>query len=184
MRIRLFVALIIPDETKNQIKGIRKNIFPDEDKFKWEDDSKVHLTLKFIGEVKEEILEPITKELNFLEHFQKVNCTLEKFGFFFKAKDEPRILWLGLNLNKAIYSIVEELNQRLSKFSIPIEHRKFKAHLTLLRIKNDVPKDFISKFSNAKIPENNFSANEIVLMKSELTANGSTYKEIKKYYLK
>jgi len=182
--IRLFVALIIPNETKNQIKEIRKKIFPDEDKFRWEDNPKIHLTLKFIGEVKENLLELITKELNFLEHFQKINCTLEKFGFFFKAKDEPRILWLGLNLDKSLYSIVEELNQRLSKFQIPFEHRKFKAHLTLLRIKNDVSKDFISKFSNAKIPETNFSANEIVLMKSELTANGSTYTEIKKYYLK
>ncbi len=182
--IRLFVALIIPNETKNQIKEMRKKIFPDESKFRWEDNSKIHLTLKFIGEVKENLLEPITKELNFLEHFQKINCTAERFGFFFKAKDEPRILWLGLNLDKSLYSIVEELNQRLSKFIIPVEHRKFKAHLTLLRIKNDVSKDFISKFSNAEIPEINFSTNEIVLMKSELSSNGSAYKDIKKYYLK
>jgi 2'-5' RNA ligase len=182
--IRLFVALIIPDETKNQIKEIRKKIFPDEGKFKWEDDSKIHLTLKFIGEVKEELLEPITKELNFLERFQKINCTAEKFGFFFKAKDEPRILWLGLNLDEAIYSIVEELNQRLSKFAIPVEHRKFKAHLTLLRIKTDVPKDFINKFLNAELTKINFTANEIVLMKSQLSSLGSTYKEIKKYILK
>lgn len=182
--IRLFVALIIPDETKNQIKEIRKKIFPDEDKFRWEDNSKIHLTLKFIGEVKVNLLEPITEELNFLEHFQNINCSVERFGFFFKAKDEPRILWLGLDVDKSIYSVVEELNQRLSKFTIPVEHRKFKAHLSLLRIKNSVPKDFISKFSNAELLEINFTANEIVLMKSELSSSGSTYKEIKKYYLK
>ena len=182
--IRLFVALIIPDETKNQIKEIRKKIFPHEGRFRWEDNSKIHLTLKFIGEVKEELLEPITKELSFLEHFQKINCNAEKFGFFFKAKDEPRILWLGLDLDKSIYSIVDELNQRLLSFSIPIENRKFKAHLTLLRIKEKVEIDFIDRFSNAKLPEIRFTANEIVLMKSELSSRGSNYKEIKKYYLK
>ena len=79
---------------------------------------------------------------------------------------------------------MEELNQRLSKFLIPIEHRKFKAHLTLLRIKKSVPKDFIEKFSNAEYPKINFVTNEIVLMQSELSSQGSTYKEIKKYYLK
>lgn len=182
--IRLFVALIIPEETKNQIIELRKKIFPDEGKFSWEDKSKMHLTLKFIGEVKEDLLEPITKELNFLEHFQKINCSAERFGFYFKAKDEPRILWLGLTLDKSTNSIVDELNQRLSKFTIPIENRKFKAHLTLLRIKDDVPKDFINNFSNAELPKINFISNEIVLMKSELFSNGSTYKEIKKYYLK
>lgn len=182
--IRLFVALIIPDETKNQIEEIRKKIFPDDGRFKWEDNSKIHLTLKFIGEVKEELLDSITKELNFLERFQKINCTAEKFGFFFKAKDEPRILWLGLDLDETIYSIVDELNNRLYQFSIPKEQRKFKAHLTLLRIKSDVPKDFIHKFLKAEIPKLNFTANKIVLMKSELSSHGSTYKEIKKYNLK
>ena len=182
--IRLFVALIIPDETKNQIRAIRKKIFPDEGKFRWEDNSKIHLTLKFIGEVKEELLKPIIEELNFLEHFQKINCSVERFGFFFKTKDEPRILWLGLDLDKSIYSIVDALNQRLLNFSIPIENRKFKAHLTLLRIKEKVEKDFIDKFSNADLPEISFTANEIVLMKSELSSSGSIYKEIKKYYLK
>ena len=182
--IRLFVAIIIPDEIKNQIKEIRKKIFPHDGRFGWEDNSKIHLTLKFIGEVKEELLEPIIEELSFLKHYQKINCSVERFGFFFKTKDEPRILWLGLDLDKSIYSITDELNQRLLSFSIPIENRKFKAHLTLLRIKEKVEIDFINKFSNADLPEISFTANEIVLMKSELSSKGSIYKEIKKYYLK
>jgi len=182
--IRLFVALIIPEEVKNQIIEIRKRIFSDEGIFRWEDNSKIHLTLKFIGEVKEELLESITSELNFLEHFNKINCSAEKFGFIFKAKDEPRILWLELSLDSSVDTIVEELNQRLAKFSIPIEHWKFKSHLTLLRIKKSVSKDFIEKFSIAEFPKINFITNEIVLMQSELSSQGSTYKEIKKYYLK
>ena len=181
--IRLFVALIIPEEVKNQIIELRKRIFPDEGIFRWEDNSKIHLTLKFIGEVKEELLDSITNELNFLEHFNKINCSAERFGFFFKAKDEPRILWLELRLDSSVDTVVEELNQRLSKFSIPIEHRKFRAHLTLLRIKKRVSKEFIEKFSFAEFPKINFITNKIVLMQSELSSQGSTYKEIKKYYL-
>jgi RNA 2',3'-cyclic 3'-phosphodiesterase len=182
--IRLFIALIIPEEAKNQIIQIRKSIYPDEDNLRWEDKSKLHLTLIFIGEVKDELLEPISQELNFLENFNKINCTAKKFGFFFKQKNEPRILWLGLNMDDSIHSIVDELNNRLSKFLIPIEERKFKAHLTLLRIKRSVSQDFVDKFSNAELPNISFIANEIILMQSKLSSQGSTYKEIKKYNLK
>jgi len=182
--IRLFVALVIPEEIKNQIIEIRNNILPSPKKFSWEDNSKLHLTLKFIGEVNENLLELIMSGLNFLEDFHKINCTTDRFGFFFKSKDEPRILWLGLTIDRSIYFIVDELNQKLSDYSVPIEKRKFKAHLTLLRIKNSVSKDFVEKFSNAEFPKINFVSSEIVLMKSNLSSKGSTYTEIKKYYLK
>ncbi len=181
--IRLFVALIIPKEIINQIALIRKSISPNEGNLKWEDNSKIHLTLKFIGEVNEELLKPIINELDFLKSFQKINCRAEKFGFFFKAKDEPRILWLGLKIDDIVFTIVNELNMRLSKFSIPIEERKFRAHLTLMRIKNKISKEFIHSFESAMLPEINFAAREIVLMQSKLSSQGSVYKEIKKYNL-
>jgi 2'-5' RNA ligase len=87
-------------------------------------------------------------------------------------------------MDDSVYMIVDELNQRLAKFSIPVEKRKFKAHLTLLRVKEKITSDFIDKFSNAEFSNVKFNANEIVLMKSTLTSQGSTYKEIKKYILK
>ena len=182
--IRLFIALIIPEEIKKHIAQVRNQIYPAAENLKWEEDSKIHLTLKFIGDVKDDLVEAIKHELNFLENFKKIDCTTANFGFFFKEKNEPRILWLGLKMDDSIYTIVDELNQRLSKFSIPIEKRKFKAHLTLLRVKQKVTSDFIDKFSNAVFPKINFAANEIVLMKSTLSSQGSTYKEIKKYILK
>ena len=87
-------------------------------------------------------------------------------------------------MDNKIYLIVEELNRKLSKFSIPVEQKKFKPHLTLLRIKNIVPQDFINKFANAELPKLTFTANEIVLMQSKLSSSGSAYNEIKKYNLK
>ena len=94
--IRLFVALIIPDEVKNQIVEIRKRIFPDEGIFRWEDNSKAHLTLKFIGEVKEDLLESIINELNFLEHFNKINCSALKV-LDFSSKLKMNLEFFGLD---------------------------------------------------------------------------------------
>ena len=182
--IRLFVALKIPEEIISQISEIRQNIYPEGNNFKWEDNSKIHLTLKFIGEVKENLIESIEKELIFLGNFNRIYCEIQRFGFFFKQKNEPRILWLGLKLENTLLTIVEMLNTNLSKFSIPREDKIFKAHLTLLRIKSRVSKDFVDRFLKADPVEINFYATEISLMQSELLSTGSVYKEIKNYFLK
>lgn len=181
---RLFVALLIPKDIKAQITKLRKNIVPDAQNLRWENESKIHLTLKFIGEVKENLVGQIKNELDFLESYHRLNCKADKFGFFFDAKKAPRILWIGLKVDNIINSIVDELNQHLARYSIPVEKRKFKAHITLLRIKQNISEEFIKKFKNAEFPEINFTANEIALMQSKLSTQGSDYTEIKKYNLK
>jgi 2'-5' RNA ligase len=50
--IRLFVALEIPGEIREYIFEQLKKSLPEFDRFKWEKKEKIHLTLKFIGNVK------------------------------------------------------------------------------------------------------------------------------------
>ncbi len=180
---RLFVSMKIPEEIRRQIIILRDSILPDPHKYKWEPEEKIHLTLKFIGEVKDELVNDIADEIEFLGNFEKFNCCLSRFGIFY-VRNEPKILWLGLNINPWINELVEKLNLKLQKFSIPAEKRKFKAHLTLKRLKGKEGKDFVKRYEKAAVPELKFVSNEIVLMKSELRSSGSIYKEIKNYYLK
>lgn len=182
--IRLFVALKIPDAVLNRIMEIKKNILKNsEEKYNWEKKEKIHLTLKFIGDVQNDNVEPIAEELNFIENYTRLNFSLDCFGFFFK-NNSPKILWIGLSENPKVIKLVEEINNRLKKFKIPAEEREFKSHLTLLRIKNKVSKNFINQFKNYKIPEINFLAEEAALIKSRLLQKGSVYTEIKNYKLK
>lgn len=182
--IRLFVSLNIPNEIINQIQQIKESIFPNFNELKWEENSKLHLTLKFIGEVNESLVKLIQQELEFLEAYNRLKCSTTKFGCFYNQNNEPKILWLGLKFDEHIFSIVEQLNERLVKFSIAKENRKFKPHLTLLRIKKHIPKEIISKFINTEPKILTFDCSESSLMKSELLKHGSVYSEIKKYKLK
>lgn len=181
--IRLFVALEIPLEIRQKITEIRKKIAPSKVDFKWENEEKLHLTLKFIGEVREELLEQIKNELNFIEGFQSFSCHLTKFGFF-KKNGKPKILWVGLDLDNKVIDLVNQLNEKLKIFGIPEENRDFKAHLTLLRIKYNFDENLMNSFYNFQIPEIKFTANNVVLYKSELLKSGSVYKEIINYKLK
>ncbi len=179
---RLFVALEIPEEIKERIKELRKKVIGENSDLKWEPFGKLHLTLKFIGDVKDELLEPITESLSFLDQYAKISCRLTKFGFFFKH-GIPQILWIGLWVDTILFNIVEQINENLSKFDIAVEGRKYKPHLTLLRIKKRFPEHLVAKFNSFIIPEINFNSDCILLVKSELLPESSKYTVIKKFKL-
>lgn len=180
---RLFIALEIPEEVRENISTLRKEAVHNLSDLRWEPKEKIHLTLKFIGEVNDDLVERITASLTFLENFEKIKCRLTKFGFFLR-RGIPQILWIGLWVEGILFNIVEQLNIRLTEFGIPAEERKFKPHLTLLRIKKRFPEKWVSEFNSFIIPEINFTCDSILLIKSELLPESPKYTVIKKFNLK
>jgi RNA 2',3'-cyclic 3'-phosphodiesterase len=181
--IRLFVALKIPDVIKSEIFKHCYAAAESPSDYRWEDKDKVHLTLKFIGEVKEELLPQITDELEFVKNYSSFNCRISRFGFFF-PENQAKILWCNLETDESIVSLVNELNKRLAKYDIEIEKRKFKGHLTLLRIKKPVSENFIKRFKEYSFDPVKFNVNEIALIQSVLNPIGSEYKVLNIYELK
>jgi 2'-5' RNA ligase len=181
--IRLFTALLIPDEIKQKLLSTCHSLVDNPGQYRWADPDNIHLTLKFIGDVDEGLMETIKDELVFTEEFEHYDCSISRFGFFFRD-GEPKILWVGLNTDKRIHTLVEELNRRLSIFSIPIEKRRFRPHLTMLRLKWDPGEEFIKKFNAHSFEGINFELETFALVKSELFQTGAQYTEIKKYNLK
>jgi RNA 2',3'-cyclic 3'-phosphodiesterase len=180
--IRLFVALHIPSEVRSRIFRLIEEIIPHYESFKWEKFDKIHLTLKFIGHVDENLLEEIKNKLSFIENYNKFHFKLKDFNFFFR-NNNPQILWIGLGTSDPLKKLVKEIENALIPFSFPPEKREYKAHLTLLRIKNNPGKDFIDAFKNFKVPDIDFTSNEVILMQSVLKSSGSEYKELKVYKL-
>ena len=88
-----------------------------------------------------------------------------------------------METDERIFKLVHDLNQTLSRFSVPVENRKFKPHLTMLRIKKNPGSEFVNRFKEYSFDEMNFTAKEAVLMKSELLQSGAVYSEIQKYNL-
>lgn len=180
---RLFVALTIPEEVIRKIFELRKSILLPNSKLNWEKPDKIHLTLKFIGDVSDEMVPMIIDKILFLENFGKISLSLTSFNFFPNGNN-PKILYIGLSVNKIINRIVFELNEKLFELGINKEQKNFKSHLTLLRINNPVSDLFINNFRYFHIPEINFVAQEISLFKSKLTQVGSRYSKINKYNLR
>jgi 2'-5' RNA ligase len=181
--IRLFVALKIPEHIRKEIIRLRNSAYPGYHNLKWEPEDKIHLTLKFIGEIDEKFTGSLINDLDFINKYSRIECSLTRFGFFFRNK-EPQILWMGLSVSDAVTEIAGELNARLEKYGVKREKREFKAHLTVMRIKKRVDNSFIKSFENFNIPAVQFIADEIALFRSELSPAGSRYTELKKFNLK
>ena len=179
--IRLFIALNVPENIKTQLIDLRNSLAGMN--YKWEEKEKLHLTLKFIGDLSEEKLNDFVNELNFITTFPKLKCSIKNFGFFF-WDSKPSILWAGFEIDELILHINNKLDLALEKFSIKKEIRKFNPHLTLLRIKNDPGNNFVNSFKNFTFKPINFTADSISLYKSRLLPTGSKYFEIKNYKLK
>jgi 2'-5' RNA ligase len=176
---RLFIALDLPSEIVEEIFSIRKAVNQDKIKSKWEPKEKLHLTLKFLGDVVDsetnlvvEKLEPVLKDI------PRINCEFDKFGFFL-----PRILWLSLKVDEILFEIVKKIEDEMKDLGFAKEKRNFSPHITLLRIKEKLSEDFISGFKNYKLPQRNFYCNQISLMNSKLLPGGSVYGKIKIYKL-
>lgn len=181
--IRLFVALKIPEEIKDKIFEYCYDVSENAAGYKWVAKEKIHLTSKFIGDIKDELLPEIIDEIDFVKTYSTFNCTISKFGFFFRD-NEAKILWCNLETDDSILSLVEELNDRLSRFNIEVEKRKFKGHLTLLRIKKSVNEKFIQRFNEYKFDPIKFSTNQVALIQTVLKPTRSEYKVLKIYELK
>lgn len=181
---RLFIALIIPDDIKKFIFELRNKAFPRADKFKWEAADKIHITLKFLGDTREELIDPISLELEkLLNGYGAMTCNLTRFGFFYNRK-EARILWMGINIDNKIFDLVEKINILMKEFSFPVDKRKFNPHLTLKRLKGNEGAEFIRSFEKFEVPAVSFKTERIGLFKSELHPTGSKYTGIKIFNLK
>jgi len=182
MTIRTFIALELPEAVINKIIQIRNENAGLN--YKWEPKNKLHVTLKFIGDIDVNIIEQISLEIEkLISEYGTFNLSFKKFGMFYKDK-KPKIFWIGLDENENLSKFAHEIDKICNKFGVQKEQRKFNPHITLLRIKekdNTKPLEKLLKFD---LHEINFSADKVTIFKSELLPAGSVYKSIKSFYIK
>jgi 2'-5' RNA ligase len=182
LKNRLFISLNLPDSVVGKIISLRDTVAADEN-IKWEPIEKLHLTIKFIGDVSNELMDIISEELMFLINYTSLNCSVNKFGFFYRDK-KPTILIASLSVDEKLDKIIAIINENLQKFNIPAERRKLNPHITLLRVKNDLGINFVNSFKKFTFKPILFNTNSITLYKSILHPEGSEYIKIKNYKLK
>lgn len=177
--MRTFIAIDIPKNLKEKIYNAFNNERKNMKGVKWVEEENLHITLKFLGEIKEEKIKEIEKILDEVSHkFKSFEVSLGQLGGFPDFKN-PRVLWIGVLPSEKIEEIFKFVEERVERISIEREERKFHPHITVARIKERK-----GIYFERKKFDNKFKVDNVVLFKSDLRPEGPVYTKIKEVKLK
>lgn len=167
--IRLFVALEIPEAIRDRLASLGGGV----PGARWMSGDQLHLTLRFIGEVAENVAHDIDDTLVGL---RTPAFTLELAGVGEFGGKTPRALWAGVRSNDALMHLQRKIETALQRIGLPAEERKFSPHVTLARMKG-APREKVIAFlaHHALYASGPFAVNQFVLFSSHLSSNGSIY---------
>jgi 2'-5' RNA ligase len=130
--MRLFVALEIPEETREALGALIARLRVKCGSAKWVRPEAMHVTLKFIGHTGDENLGPIRDALAAIRETQQGEMRFRGLGFFPNAR-RPRVLWCGVEASPNVGPLAAAIDHALTPLGIPSETRAFTPHLTLAR---------------------------------------------------
>ena len=178
--VRLFIALLLPDEIKQALGQLIIDLKPRGRGVRWVAVKNMHLTLKFIGETEENMIEPIGQALSSaIEGSPAMEMKVSGCGGFPNLKN-PRVLWAGLEGAGPAVAMARDIDRELHRLGYPKEKRPLSPHLTLGRIKqrSDLS-DLTSYMRSLTFTTEPITLDRVALVKSTLTPSGPIYENLK-----
>ena len=179
--IRLFAGLDLPVHIKEQLTQLQKGL----PSALWRPAEKMHLTLRFIGNLDENIAEEVLKELRYVR-FPSFHFSLKGIGYFARG-DIPHHIWAGVDEDKAIRELQAKIDSAVRKAGAGQEDKfKFIPHVTLGKLFGaDIGEIFKYIQANNLFHTEVFEATSFILYQSIARENGEGkyYKEIEEYPL-
>lgn len=175
--LRLFVGIEFPPELKLRLSLLTVGI----PGAKWVDPGNLHLTLRFIGEVGEDVAADIDEALARVRA-RPFSIQLAGTGVF--GGDRPRTLWAGIEKQPALAGLRDKIEQALIRAGVAPEQRKFAPHVTLARLYNPAL-DKLGEFlaANARFRVEPIELDRFSLIASYLTKAGAIYEDQADYPL-
>jgi len=184
---RCFIAIKPTEEICNRVLTFIEDLKDqlDSELIRWCSKDQLHITLKFLGDVEEERIEPLKTTLrNYCSEFSKFELTISGAGCF-PDFSFPRVIWVGMNgeLDK-LSALQEAVEVGVCEFGDHKEERDFKPHLTIARIKrvsNKQLRDIRNKLQRTITGTGligGWQVDNVLLMESSLQPSGAIYQEL------
>jgi len=175
--LRLFVGIEFPPELKLELSLLCSGV----PGARWVDPGNLHLTLRFIGEISEDIAADVDAALAGLKA-RRFTLQLAGTGVF--GGNKPHALWVGVERHPDLVRLRDKIEQALIRTGLAPEQRRFAPHVTLARLRDpvlDALGHFLAthaQFRAAPLPVEHFS-----LIASFPTKAGSVYEDQADYPL-
>jgi 2'-5' RNA ligase len=188
MKKRIFIAVDISEEARRKVAAYIEQMRREfkELRVGWERAEKLHLTLKFLGDTDENLLERLNKIAeNIAGKIENFKLKLAETGVFPSPRN-ARVLWIDVKGEKgSLAEINRLLENECEKLGFKREKRDFVPHLTIARIREPhKSRELAAKHLQNEFEPVEFEVGEIVIYESRLQPAGSIYKKISSFELK
>jgi len=179
--VRLFTAIELGDAVRAKAAAIISSLRARVEqttphaRLTWIGEERLHLTVRFIGEVEAPLAERIISALR--EPLPLLPFTIG-FGPLgtFPSKGAPRVIWIGIADGRdAVIRVESAISDRLRGLGIPNEDRPYSPHLTLARVREPAGLRASSLFEGLSPNPGQTCVDAITLFQSQLSPKGPTY---------
>jgi 2'-5' RNA ligase len=185
--MRIFIALDIPVEIRSRMVEFMDRARPHASEARWARPEGLHVTLKFVGEVKEDKFAQIKTALAGVKA-APFDVSFPNAGFFPGAKS-PRVFWIGVAGGDALAQLAAAIDHATHSAGIAKEERAYSPHLTLARA-GSAPgaqhqlKPLATFLETAPAPQfGTMTAQEFWLYQSQPQRGGSKYTKLQRFSL-
>lgn len=175
---RLFVAIPLPETIQIQLSMLQSGL----QGARWISPENIHLTLRFIGEVRNDLASDIDMALDEIRA-PAFDLELDGIGNFARGK-HPHALWVAVGKSEPLLHLQAKIESALVRLGLDPEARKYTPHVTVARLK-DVRKGRVEDWAAAhgafRTPP--FPVDRFALFSSHLKSEGALYIEEASYPL-
>jgi 2'-5' RNA ligase len=180
MRHRIFISINLPEKIKERLIYFKEKF--SELPARWTKKENLHITLAFLGYVKDEDIPKIVEiTKNVASQHEPFSIRIVKIAYGPPRVSPPRMVWAIGEKNENLWKLQENLKKSLMEMKIPQleeeEGRGFIPHITLARIR----KWEFKQMDPEERPEINedvdfsFEVKSIEIMESHLKRGGAEY---------
>ncbi|MCC6329927.1 MAG: RNA 2',3'-cyclic phosphodiesterase [Acidobacteria bacterium] len=178
---RIFIAIDISEEarqmTASYIDSLRR-AFPML-RVGWERPEKLHLTLKFLGDVNDATLEKVRQAaMDIASAAGPFRLSLTGTGRF-PPKGDPKTLWIGVEDDGQLSAVAARLEDSLHRIGLKAEKRRFTPHLTIGRLREpERSRELAQCHLDSSFGPAAFDVRQITIYESRLQPKGSIYTQL------
>jgi 2'-5' RNA ligase len=183
--MRLFLATHFPAEVlrdlNERVSRFKSRLPP----ASWVKPETQHLTFAFLGDQTEMLLAKITPPLREqLATLPKFDAQLRGSGFFPNSR-HARVGWIGITPEQPFNDIARVVRDVVTKNGVTLDRGDFKAHLTMMRLRDNWPPASIDLFCKSlrDYESATFRVDAVTLFNSQLHPQGAIHTALERFEL-
>jgi len=184
--MRCFIAIDIGEDVKMALSALQGELKGCNADIRWVRPENIHLTLKFLGNVEEGMLDLIKASLgDICSRYSRFKLEARGMGLF-PDRRRPRVLWVDIGGDGSLKGLQHDIEEAMVAIGFKEEDRGFTPHLTIGRLRSrtgfkmlyDKMQSYMDKHFGV------FDVRSIFLMESILRPSGAEYRRVAEFGLR